>query len=200
MSEEDIFGQRLGADGIGRRQRLLYAGLLAAATLAVTAMVIASYASSSNAGPQGAARDAAESDETENPWPAFEERRVTDEEEGYYYYNRRTASREAATRKSKRRRRHEKATEDQTTTITPAAPTIPDVTTVSFGGRSEEPEQSRRGRPGGVQDTDPGRGPGSGADASSTDPHTEGTSSPTKHTRKPVRTQPHGKLIRITPS
>ncbi|XP_054924624.1 uncharacterized protein [Dermacentor andersoni] len=198
--ESRVGSAGLSADGIGRRQRLLYAGLLAAATLALTAMVIASSASSSNAEAQGAARDATESDETENPWPAFEERRVTAEEEGYYYYNRRTASREAATRKfkSKRRRRRGEATKDQTTTTTvttptttPAAATVPYVSTVSVGGRSEEPEHSRRGRLGDVRDTDlAGRGPDSRGNASSTDPQTEVTSSPS--TQKPVRPRSQG--------
>ncbi|XP_070376811.1 uncharacterized protein [Dermacentor albipictus] len=198
FDESQVGSTRLSADGIGRRQRLLYAGMLAAATLALTAMIIASNASASNAEAPGAARDAAESDGTENPWPAVEERRVTEEEEGYYYYNRRTASREATTRKfkSKRTRRHGKATKHHTTTttVTPADSTVPDESTVSFGGHSEGPEQPRRVRPGGVRDdTDlAGRGADSSGNASSTDPPTEGTSSPSKHFQKPVRPRSHG--------
>ncbi|XP_049513452.1 uncharacterized protein LOC125940866 [Dermacentor silvarum] len=185
--ESQVESTRIGADESARRKRLLYAGLLAGATLAVTAMLVATFASSSKAGAQGAAGETTEFEETENPWPTVEERRVTAEEEGYLYYKRRTTNRKTATLKpkSKRKRRRGKATEEQTTTTTATpATTFPDTSTVSFDGRSEEPEHAR-GRLGGVRDADLGsRGSGSRANASDTNTHAERTSSPSKHTQR----------------
>lgn len=192
--ESQVESTRIGADESARRKRLLYAGLLAGATLAVTAMLVATFASSSKAGAQGAAGETTEFEETENPWPTVEERRMTAEEEGYLYYKRRTTNRKTATLKpkSKRKRRRGKATEDQTTTTATPATTFPDTSTVSFDGRSEEPEHAR-GRLGGVRDADLGsRGSGSRANASDTNTHAERTSSPSKHTQKTVRPMPDG--------
>ncbi|XP_049275841.1 uncharacterized protein LOC119372376 [Rhipicephalus sanguineus] len=191
--------RRLSSVDGAHRKRLLYFGLLAAATLAVTAFIIVSSGSSQERGAAGATG----LDETENPWPTAEERRLTREEDNYIYARPITTSNEPATDtdvnpsakrtppKARKRRRGGKVTVSQraaTTTTTMATTAPPEVPTVSSDDSSEKREQ-----------------PHGGPDADREDDKESGSqpapnATPRKRTRKPARPAHDGKIQHGTKS
>ncbi|KAH8030024.1 hypothetical protein HPB51_006456 [Rhipicephalus microplus] len=170
---------RLSSVDGARRKRLIYFGMLAAATLAVTALIIGL---SGRNRPPGAA-GATGLDETENPWPSAEERYFTREEDSYLYAKTIATDRESATddnpsskRLATKARKAVEGRGSATTTTTTAATRPPDVVPdVSADGDSEKKEQPRAG-PDDDRENDRENGSPPAAKAS-----------PSKRTPKPAR-------------
>ncbi|KAL1441132.1 hypothetical protein MTO96_008873 [Rhipicephalus appendiculatus] len=136
LTESQLGTTRLSSVEAARRKRLIYFGMLAAATLAVTALIIALSGGSRTQGAVGATG----LDETENPWPTAEERHLTNEEDNYIYAKTLPNANDAnepetdadvnpTSKRSptKARKKHRKAAERHGTVTTTAATKPPDM-------------------------------------------------------------------------